>query len=138
MTALRAPFAVHASYPLAVVLALALGTACGHAQSPSNACPDPPGSLHACDVGLGSEGVGVVLEHPDVLVGQTMVVRGVLIQEESALFLAEPAEGSERIAVRLRSACPVDAHKQSVLVRGIFRTHGEGSYMLDSARVCVP
>ncbi len=126
------------SYPPVLVFLLALGSACGHAQSPSNACPDPPGSIAACDVGLGSESVGVVLEHPEVLVGQTMVVRGVLLEDESAPFLAEPADGTGRIAVRLRSACPVDAHRQSVLVRGIFRTHGAGAYMLDSARVCVP
>ncbi len=80
----------------------------------------------------------MVLEHPGVLVGQTMVVRGVLTKDESALFVAESGDSGERIAVRLRGACPVDAHRQSVLVRGIFRTHGADNYLLDSARLCVP
>jgi hypothetical protein len=81
-----------------------------------------------------------------------MVVRGTLVDDRvgtpgspspaasqaPALFLVETSDASQRIAVRPRATCAVDAHHQSVLVRGIFRTHGVGAFMLDSARLCVP
>jgi hypothetical protein len=135
---------LHGSYPgVAVALALGLAAgavACGGSSTPPNTCPTPSGALPPCDVGIGSQSVGVVLEHPDALVGQTMVVRGALSagSPDGSFVLVGSGDASERIEVRPRSVCPVDAHNQGVLVRGIFRTHGTGAYMLDSARICVP